>query len=425
MSAPISFGFSKKVQPKKLIDSKIRDESTRELEEERDFVKSVVGNEIQGTLTKKESKKEWIIPLIRQNNWRSKDERVSSSREEVTGADVGNAAGSVIETLSPEELLEKQALKELLATETVVSLRHDEAGNSSPSETTSFEIPLLLQNKIPGGFEQDDNMDVSLRPEQSTLEDYDEFPVEHFGMAMLRGMGWKETEGIGRTNKGVIMLQEPMLRPKGLGLGAERPQSSKDAISAKAAKSEESKLILKIGAYAKITHGSNKGLYGQVESFDEDNNRLILKLSLTSKMAAISKFHMEVVSESEFKGKSKVLNNEKYEKYKQAHDERDASHRENRLKTDEDFLDMSTYKQRDRPPKDEDRKSSKYNNGRDNDDHKNRSSHHKSRHEDSSSSKRSKKSKKEKKKRRHRSSSSSSSPDDRRSQSKKKRRDSS
>lgn len=36
---------------------------------------------------------------------------------------------------------------------------------------------------------------------QSTAADYDQVPVEAYGLAMLRGMGWKKTEGIGRTFK--------------------------------------------------------------------------------------------------------------------------------------------------------------------------------------------------------------------------------
>lgn len=36
---------------------------------------------------------------------------------------------------------------------------------------------------------------------QSTDADYEVVPVEAYGVAMLRGMGWKAGEGIGRTFK--------------------------------------------------------------------------------------------------------------------------------------------------------------------------------------------------------------------------------
>ena len=45
-----SFSFSKKVQPSKvkLVDSKLRDESTKDDDEETDFVTSVEGEHIKG-----------------------------------------------------------------------------------------------------------------------------------------------------------------------------------------------------------------------------------------------------------------------------------------------------------------------------------------------------------------------------------------
>lgn len=36
---------------------------------------------------------------------------------------------------------------------------------------------------------------------QSTEADYERVPVEAYGLAMLKGMGWKKEEGIGRTFK--------------------------------------------------------------------------------------------------------------------------------------------------------------------------------------------------------------------------------
>ena len=40
---------------------------------------------------------------------------------------------------------------------------------------------------------------------QATEEDYEKVPIEQFGLAVLRGMGWKETDGIGRRGKYVIL----------------------------------------------------------------------------------------------------------------------------------------------------------------------------------------------------------------------------
>ncbi|KAK9376272.1 DExH-box splicing factor binding site-domain-containing protein [Lipomyces chichibuensis] len=46
-------------------------------------------------------------------------------------------------------------------------------------------------------------LDIVTRPDEPTLQDYEAVPVEEFGFALLRGMGWKEGEGIGRNRKRV------------------------------------------------------------------------------------------------------------------------------------------------------------------------------------------------------------------------------
>lgn len=55
--------------------------------------------------------------------------------------------------------LRDQAIQELL---TGGSSTTSGQGNKSKA------IPLLFQNKIPEGYEEEDNMDVSLRPEQAS-----------------------------------------------------------------------------------------------------------------------------------------------------------------------------------------------------------------------------------------------------------------
>ena len=52
--------------------------------------------------------------------------------------------------------------------------------------------------QVPEGFETDEKMNTDLRPSEATLEDYKSVPIEQFGLAMLRGMGWAEGEGKAR-----------------------------------------------------------------------------------------------------------------------------------------------------------------------------------------------------------------------------------
>ena len=83
-----------------------------------------------------------------------------------------------------------------------------------------MSIPLLLQNQVPEGFEEEEGpLKVDIRPESSKLEDYNAVPIEQFGLAMLRGMGFKADEGVGKTKQKVNEIKVEV-RPKGLGLGA-------------------------------------------------------------------------------------------------------------------------------------------------------------------------------------------------------------
>jgi G-patch domain len=41
--------------------------------------------------------------------------------------------------------------------------------------------------------------------DQATADDYDKVPIEQFGMALLRGMGWKDGDGIGKNKRYVFI----------------------------------------------------------------------------------------------------------------------------------------------------------------------------------------------------------------------------
>ena len=58
-------------------------------------------------------------------------------------------------------------------------------------------------------------------PDEATLEQYEELPVEEFGEAVLRGMGWEKGRPIGRNSKTVVKPLELVRRENSkLGLGA-------------------------------------------------------------------------------------------------------------------------------------------------------------------------------------------------------------
>ncbi|KAK7510594.1 pre-mRNA-splicing factor spp2 [Phyllosticta citriasiana] len=69
--------------------------------------------------------------------------------------------------------------------------------------------------------EQAFRRDYESAPDMASLNEYEAVPVEEFGAALLRGMGWKEGEAIGR-RKGQKAVQPRVLekRPALLGIGA-------------------------------------------------------------------------------------------------------------------------------------------------------------------------------------------------------------
>ena len=78
--------------------------------------------------------------------------------------------------------------------------------------------------------------DVKSRPDVASLEEYAAVPVEDFGAALLRGMGWKDGEAIGKRRAGMAAPKAPIIkerRPALLGIGAkEVPGGAGDELGA-------------------------------------------------------------------------------------------------------------------------------------------------------------------------------------------------
>ncbi|KAK2748294.1 hypothetical protein FQN57_000952 [Myotisia sp. PD_48] len=86
---------------------------------------------------------------------------------------------------------------------------------------------VISQKDLGRGFGEYDEtktfrQDIATRPEPATLKDYAAVPVEEFGAALLRGMGWKEGQPVGRGRYGNTNLKPrvPERRPGYLGIGA-------------------------------------------------------------------------------------------------------------------------------------------------------------------------------------------------------------
>ena len=293
----VSLRFSKKVETKKLSKSAVG-EDVDDNKTETDFVLSLEGNEVNSTVPKQKEKGPYVIPLIKKNRWREgAEKRLADVKKEIDPND-----------------LDQQAAREVLEE----TAKYNELWEDRDKPDPNLAIPLLMQNKVPEGFETDDKLDVGLRPDEPDDADYEQIPIEQFGLAMLRGMGWKEGEGIGKTGK-VVAPVEAHLRPKGLGLGADRSQAAhKDKKNdQKDAGREEEVLELKKGSYCVILNGKHKDLYGVVEGFDEDNARTVIKLTLSGQSVTMTQYNVKAVGRKEYEKYSKYLNKGKADKYKE------------------------------------------------------------------------------------------------------------
>ncbi|WFD32843.1 DNA primase large subunit Spp2 [Malassezia sp. CBS 17886] len=76
--------------------------------------------------------------------------------------------------------------------------------------------------------------DVDGCPEEPTLDDYSAMPIDEFGAAMLRGMGWHDGKGVGKSRSGPVQAPEVKKRAALLGLGAKEratPGSARNGVS--------------------------------------------------------------------------------------------------------------------------------------------------------------------------------------------------
>ncbi|KAM9038513.1 LOW QUALITY PROTEIN: G-patch domain and KOW motifs-containing protein [Sarcophilus harrisii] len=244
---PVSFGFSRTASRKRL-------EGPRE--EEKDLVRAVEGRELRTVRPPDQAPRELVIPLPRRGH----------------GQEAPDKAGL------PEEGVLRQAVEELLEE----SRRALQEGPGAEASAASMAIPLVAR------------ADADAAPE-SVGADYEAVPVEAYGLAMLRGMGWKR-EGIGRTFKQVVKPRENPLRPKGLGLGASLAPPSGPPGSRESA---EEPAGLAPGRAVLVTAGPHKGLRGQVEGLDPDNARALVKLAPSGQVATLSEHALRPLAEAQ------------------------------------------------------------------------------------------------------------------------------
>lgn len=304
----ISFGFAKTIK-KPLLKNTVQQE-----EKKVDYIECLDNKGIKVIGEEEKKDEPLVIPLLGTKTWHDriinkidadifepkpiadKEEKAEIKVKQEPTSEVTNGNATPILTDIPpvviktepvdpntsETTLEEQAAKEII---------------EDLQSTDKKEKPKVLTLPV--------TEDPSLRgEEESTIEDYERIPIDAFGLAMLRGMGWQPGRGIGKNEK-IVPAVIPELRPKGMGLGADKVTMQKKTTESKEKPQEEIKI--ERGTCVKIISGKHNNSYGQIEGLDDDVGRLIVKLALGGNIISVNEFMVQAVTKAEYNKKAKVL----------------------------------------------------------------------------------------------------------------------
>ncbi|KAJ3172593.1 hypothetical protein HDU88_005922 [Geranomyces variabilis] len=222
---------------------------------------------------KKEKQKTFVIPLIKKNQWRNSaggapdesdrapETRASpalavlpaaqpalpagSASHSVELPDPQPAAGkgwglqvmkkhtpeaappeaSTMDAMDTTTTSENIAAPQTVEEEAAAAVLREAMDDGSATHNAVSYLPLIAQNVVPGLAELTDPVDkyrhdVAQRPDELAMDDYTRVPIEEFGTALLRGMGWENGRPVGKNPKGLTEPISLKSRPHLLGLGA-------------------------------------------------------------------------------------------------------------------------------------------------------------------------------------------------------------
>ena len=224
--------------------------------------------------------------------------------------------------------------------------RFEKAGEEDKHGDSTIEYGLtrrdhLKQRAADKGMSQSDKdaqilkEDLDNLPPESSLQDYERMPVEAFGEALMRGLGWEKGRGIGKNSKGEVEAKELMRRPDRLGLGAApeplpqhkkyiKPGESREPVNGAHKAGKRSKLSdnserknkskpeKASGRRMYVQHGKYQGsecLLDSMQSVHEEANGSKVNVTLLPSMkdAIIRRDYLIDASEADFSGGSKAL----------------------------------------------------------------------------------------------------------------------
>ena len=235
-TAKISFGFKKTTDKLNFLKNKVEiAQETKKIE----LIESIEGTQlkIHGKDPRDEELKKLVIPMTNDQKTRPISKLIESRRIKKEKDENGEKLNGNAETpMEIDETLDQKAAREIL---------EDLKNTTVKTENRDFEVPL-----------HPDELPLNGAAE-SSLDDYERIQIADFGKAMLRGMGWKDEQEKNDPQK----FDVPMVRPKGLGLGADKAVK-KQKLLVQPAPNEV--LEIKKHAFIKILAGKHKNMYGTV-----------------------------------------------------------------------------------------------------------------------------------------------------------------
>jgi len=262
----LSFKFNKNLQNKRIFEkSNVRDPSTVSKTNSKKYISH---------FTSEESKhKEFVIPCSG-NTFKMKNRAKSNF-------DVGKDSTCEIE--------DQKAVKEIIEE----CYQREQGLNSSEKDCNALEI-IKMRNKSDSYI----HGCTEILYDVPKAEDYENVPIQGYGMAMLRGMGFDKDGEIRKFQK--VNCLQPQLRPKGLGLGA----AAKQSISALKEDVGVEHEIVK-GAYVVLRQDNELGnnmknekiICGLVAGIDVENARVIVLLDENNSCISVSMNKIKKVCE--------------------------------------------------------------------------------------------------------------------------------
>lgn len=303
MSAPkFSLSFSKRIEKKTLQPSAIRNDAPAEVKDKTENLESIEENVLK--TDGKTEEEELVIPMVQVDRAeifrKLAEKKLEEDGDNAENKEKGKEEAQAEEKVETKILtLDEQAEAALLEE----SKRRLE-GWTERGAPSNLTIPVAEK-------EAENGAELYPVGKESSLDNYEEVQVDNFGAALLRGMGWKKTQGIGKRNKKVVDIIDPSA--KTFGLMGSNLAGAKDREGKAAAEEEE--LSLQKGSYVFIHSGRQRGTYGIVESLDEDH--MLVKAAVSQAILREVELNVRVVSQKEFKDSSRVINKEMYDKYKE------------------------------------------------------------------------------------------------------------